>query len=295
MLACIAFLAAAQTGAVTVAKVDYHGWADCWRIANGDVELVVVPRIGRVMRFGYINGKNVLWENDALSGLAFPIDPQTYRDYGGDKLRVAPQSLWNWPPEPAIDGQPWKAEAISNGVKLTSPAGAKTKVQFTRSISLSPVGTLVTFQNTMQNLGQQTEMGLWQDAQLDDPDAVVLGVEMTPDQPKGWFGFGRESLTPGFYQMSGKTLVIRRNPHDTRRFGAREAGGVLKATKGSLLFEMESKVFKNVKYPDHGSAQEVSTSPDPYSYAELSQLTPITRMERSEIATQTVYWRLTKG
>ena len=35
---------------MTVTPVSYHGWADCYLLANGSVEALVVPAIGRVMQ-----------------------------------------------------------------------------------------------------------------------------------------------------------------------------------------------------------------------------------------------------
>src|SRR5438105_716976 len=53
---------------VAVERVDYHGWPGCFRLTNGTVDVVVVPQIGRVMRYGPVGGPNLLWENPALPG-----------------------------------------------------------------------------------------------------------------------------------------------------------------------------------------------------------------------------------
>src|SRR5438876_1195598 len=48
---------------VSVQRMDYHGWKGCYRLANQACELIFVPQIGRIMKYGFLNGPNVLWEN----------------------------------------------------------------------------------------------------------------------------------------------------------------------------------------------------------------------------------------
>ena len=44
----------------TIERVEYAGWPNCYRIANGDIELVVTSDVGpRVMRCGFKDGQNL--------------------------------------------------------------------------------------------------------------------------------------------------------------------------------------------------------------------------------------------
>src|SRR4051812_12550633 len=49
-----------------VPAVEMSEWPDAIRLSNGDVNLFVIPSIGRIMRFGYSDGPNVLWTNPKL-------------------------------------------------------------------------------------------------------------------------------------------------------------------------------------------------------------------------------------
>jgi hypothetical protein len=279
---------------VKVERVDYRGWAGSYKISNGTVEVVVVPQIGRVMRYAYADGPNVLWENDALFGKVFPADAKTYRNYGGDKMWVAPQSRWTWPPDPLLDGSPWTVEPTPTGVKMTSQVGTVQSVRFTRDISLAAVGTEVMFRNSLLNKGERQAMAIWQVTQVNDPDRVTMPVEITAAQGKGWYGFGRESLDERFHTMASSTLQLRRDPATSRKFGARSLKGVLTAAIGATRFVTESRAYK-VDYPDQNSAQQVYLSADPYKYVELEHLGPLTRMETGEVVLQTVKWHLERG
>ncbi len=292
ILTCLAPIALAE---VTVEKIDYKGWAGSFRLTNGTVDLVVVPQVGRVMRYGYVGAPNVLWENETLLGKTFPADSKTYRNYGGDKTWVAPQSLWNWPPDPNLDGKAWTVEPIANGVRMTSPLGNLQKVQFRRDITLSSVGTEVSLRNSMENRGSRMELAIWQVTQLDNPDMVSLPIEITSAQPKGWYGYGNESLNAKFQTHSGGSLVIKRDPAMGRKFGARSLKGNLSAVFGATKFISESPAYARVPYPDKNSAQQVYASPDPYKYVELEHAGPLTRMDRGEMVLQSVKWRLERG
>src|SRR5690349_6289708 len=85
-------LAVAARGEVTVRQVEYHGWKGAYRLSNQTVELLFVPQIGRILRYGYIDGPNILCENAALQGKApDPAHPgKDWVNYGGDKLWPAP-------------------------------------------------------------------------------------------------------------------------------------------------------------------------------------------------------------
>ncbi|MGP0072514.1 MAG: hypothetical protein ACLPWF_11355, partial [Bryobacteraceae bacterium] len=49
--------------AVKVEKTAWQGWPNCYRIANGEVELIVTGDVGpRIMRYGFAGGQNVFKE-----------------------------------------------------------------------------------------------------------------------------------------------------------------------------------------------------------------------------------------
>jgi len=51
------------TAAVTIDKTPYGGWPNCYRITNGEVELIVTTDVGpRVLRYGFVKGQNVFKE-----------------------------------------------------------------------------------------------------------------------------------------------------------------------------------------------------------------------------------------
>src|SRR5215469_11064337 len=58
-----ALLACAAGAAVKVEKVNYAGWPNCYKVSNGEVELIVTGDVGpRIIRFGFAGGQNLLKE-----------------------------------------------------------------------------------------------------------------------------------------------------------------------------------------------------------------------------------------
>src|SRR4051794_41907296 len=77
------------TKPVSIEKTAYQGWPEAYRLSNGRVEVVVVPAVGRIMRYGPVGGPNLLWENSKLAGR--PARPgKGGANFGGEKVCAGP-------------------------------------------------------------------------------------------------------------------------------------------------------------------------------------------------------------
>lgn len=284
-------IAFAPVAEANVQTETYRGWKDSYRISNGVVDLVVVPKIGRVMRFGFINQKNVLWENQKVDGTTPPSN-EAYINYGGDKMWPAPQSLWNWPPDSKLDGTAYTAEPIKNGIRLTSPLGGKIKVKFVREITLDPYAPVVKFRNRMENQGVRQELAAWQITQTANPEQVTIPIDPYPSLPKGWHGYGNERLNPAFHSLQGGKLIVRRDPKSSRKFGAFSQVGEMYAAFGSTILKTSSPVLRRQKYADKNSPMQVYLNGGEDAYVELEHTSPIQRMLSGESVYLDVTWKL---
>jgi hypothetical protein len=275
---------------VKVTPETYRDWEGSYRISNGTVDLVVVPKIGRVMWFGYTGGKNLLWEDTNFSGKS--PKRQEYINYGGDKLWPAPQSLWGWPPDPNIDGPAHSVEVIPNGIRMKSPVGKGISVQFTREITLDPVKAEVKFRNRMENRGTRQTLAAWQVTQIAEPDFVRMPFESAPGLPKGWHGYGEESLDARYHEVQSGGLIIRRGPEKSRKFGGFHPSGELSAQFGSTRFLSTSPVLRGQTYVDQNSPMQVYTNQNPSPYIELEHTSPVQPMLKGESVFLDVTWRL---
>src|SRR5690349_10985616 len=56
-LLCLIGTSTLMSAAVKIEKTEYGGWPNCYRISNGEVELIVTTDVGpRIMHYGFVGG-----------------------------------------------------------------------------------------------------------------------------------------------------------------------------------------------------------------------------------------------
>jgi glucose/arabinose dehydrogenase len=110
-----------STAVGTITPILYNG-RTAFRLSDGRTEAVVVPEIGRVMRYSFVGGSNFLWNSPRKT-----YGENEWKNWGGDKTWPAPQLWWSaiaergWPPDPAWDSNPHTVRVLSNGhLQMTS-------------------------------------------------------------------------------------------------------------------------------------------------------------------------------
>src|SRR5664279_6630890 len=74
---------------ITIEKTNFQGWANSWRVSNGEVELVVTGDVGpRVMRYGFAGGQNFFKEFAGQLGKTGETD---WQPRGGHRVWIAPE------------------------------------------------------------------------------------------------------------------------------------------------------------------------------------------------------------
>jgi hypothetical protein len=290
LIGWVLLVPALAAASVKIEAEKYNGWDHAFRISNGTVDIVAVPKIGRVIRYGYVGGPNILWENLPISGL--PKSKTEYSNYGGEKLWPAPQSEWGWPPDEDLDGTEWTTTLTKSGVHMESPISKKTKLQFLLDVSVADVGTEVKLHAFLVNHGPAHAYAPWHVTQVNNPSEVFLPTESTSALPTGWHGFG-DKLDPKFHTLVRNGLSIRRSTQKSYKFGAFSRSGEIKATVGSSVIHVTTKVYPRAKYCDTGSPLEVYTNAGPEPFVELEHLGPYDKLETGQGTALDITWRLT--
>jgi hypothetical protein len=289
---------ASAQAAVTVSRGEYHGWADVYRLSNGTVDLVFVPQIGRIMRYGYVGERNVLWENAALAGKTTVLNPPLgdWQNYGGDKLWPSPQSKWGWPPDPLSDSGPQTVRILPNKhLYVTGPASAKYGVRFEREIALDPSGTGVTIRNVIANVeADPVTWGIWEVAQADNPDETSFPESPKTVFPGGYEAFGGQTPAQGQVTVQDGIVTIRRRPDKFSKIGTRSSAGWIESRWGELRFRIAGEFPKRGDYPDDGCSQEIYTSNDPNRYVEMELLAPVRKFSTGVGANFVTRWSLVR-
>jgi hypothetical protein len=69
--------------------IEFGGWTNCIRLSNHETELIVTTDVGpRIIRFGYINGQNLLYVSQEDKG---GIGEDDWHIYGGHRLWHSPE------------------------------------------------------------------------------------------------------------------------------------------------------------------------------------------------------------
>jgi hypothetical protein len=281
---------------VTVTPVSYHGWADCYLLANGSVEALVVPAIGRVMQLrleGAAEGS--FWENRALDGQLPALESDEWINFGGDKCWPAPQSDWPrfqgraWPPPVAFDALPFKAVATERGVRLTSAVDPGFGIQVTRHVELDAVRPVMRIRTEYHKLrGEAVKLGVWTITQMRDPERVYF---LLPEQSAFAEGYLRlMEGEPEDMRRNGRLLSLPRSPHENAKIGSDAVSLAWVGLKCVVRIDAEAGPGE---YPDGGCVTEIYTNADPLAYVELEAMGPLALMSAGDRIERTTIYTIT--
>jgi hypothetical protein len=132
--------------AVRVEKVEYKGWKNCYRVSNGEVDLVVTGDVGpRVIRFGFAGGQNFFKEYSEQLGKS---GEKEFQARGGHRVWKAPEDpIATWAP----DNVPVEITVTESGLIAREPVEPLTGLQKEIEVSMAATGTEVTVTNRIAN------------------------------------------------------------------------------------------------------------------------------------------------
>lgn len=280
---------------ITVTQIDYQGWNPAVRISNGDVELVCVPQIGRIMRYARVGGNNMLWNNPQMLGkIANLTDAaMVWPNFGGDKLWPAPQSAWNWPPDPVLDSSPQKLKILpDHHLLMIGNDSQKTGIRFEREIILDPKGTTVHIINSMINTSKAAvKWGIWEIFQTNNPARVFLPLNLSGHFTEGYAILSKPPF-PAADEYGG-SLLLSRGKKNSYKFGTDAPVNTLRALIHGEMITISAPYYRSGNYPDGGCDAEVWSNPDPLDYMEMEMMAPIHILKPGEQVKFETTWKIT--
>lgn len=307
---CLLNVAKAQ---VKTELVDYKGWKKAVQLSNNEIKVVVVPQIGRIMYFSYLDENNLLYENTALEGQAFNIQQpfringiRSHAGFGGDRIWPTNQDDFKKHngkrslPDPWIDGEKWNYELVKNGVKITSRTSNYLGVQVSRTITLNKKGSTVNIEQSMKKikLGKQRKnepiaVTIWSLSKVENPEFGLLPLsenstfensidfqnwpDNTNSAPKNYTQHG----TVG--QLVPKPMLFQKMGTDSRGWVA----GVYDDKVFGQFFTFD----KRETYPDGGTSATIFTCTE---FTELECLSPEKTLKIGESIEFNIQWKLNK-
>jgi hypothetical protein len=286
-------LPAAQQTGVSVERIPYHGWPDCYLIANDGLEAAVVPAIGRVMQLrlkGHADGP--FWENRALDGQLHDTVSNDWINFGGDKCWPAPQAVWtgqqgrNWPPPPAFDARPVEAVVSERGVVVTSPIDPGFGIQVVRHVELDAEQPIMRIGTEYRKLlGGPVRVGIWTVTQLQEPENICILLAAESRFAMGYIRL--LAAEPADLKIDGRLLSLGRHVRQHVKVGS--DGSSLAWVGRNCVVRIDAESGPG-EYPDGGCVTEVYTNPDPLKYVELETLGPLTTMNVGDRIRQTTLY-----
>jgi len=291
---------------VRVEKINYHGWQESYKISNEQVEVVIVPAIGRIMYFGFNNSENILWNNPIFYGRILPKgNPLTkdgkiiWANFGGDKIWPTQEDQWqdingrSWPPDHWFDGGEHTAEQIEDGIRITSPVSEYCGARSIREIILAGDGAELTIKQTIEKVQQADNSAvepinytIWNITQIRSPLMALMNLNPNRRLSKRYKLF-RPNTAENF-SVEGDIGILLPDRSKKQKVGA-DSDYWLAAIIDNLVFGEFFRFQQGKDYPDGGMSAEVYTEPD---YTEIELLSPLKQLAIGEMMHFTITWRL---
>ena len=277
---------------ITVEKVPYGGWPNCYRLTNGTVELVVTTDVGpRVIRCGYKGGQNLFKEFSAQMGKSGEKD---WQPRGGHRLWTGPESALSY----ALDNGPVSVKTTANGIILTQPIEPETGYEKQISVALEESGAVEVKHQVRNTNNSPRRFVSWGLTMMAPGGIAVTGFPprgthpemLLPTNPVVMWGY--TNFSDPRWKFTEKYLVLRQDPAATVPV---KCGLWNPKTWEAYLLDSELFLKTTVAarapehYPDMGCSLETFTNNE---FLEMETLSPLDTVPAGGIIGHAERWTL---
>ncbi len=296
VLLALLLIAAGAQAAVKIEKTNFRGWPNCYRITNGEVELVVTTDVGpRVIRYAFVGGKNIFKEFDAEMG---KTGENKWMPRGGHRIWFAPEDAKLTYP---ADNFSVKADLQGDAILLTGPVEPDSGLQKTIRVKLAATGSAVEVTHTIKNTRAKAfPLAAWALTMM-----APGGVGMTGFPPRGTHPQVLAPTNPlvmwAFTDFSDKRWIFMKKylglkqdpqakaPQKTGLFNANTWAAYL---LGDNLFIKRTSADPKKPYADFGCSFETFSSNE---FLELETLGPLVTLKQNDSVSHIERWSLHKN
>jgi hypothetical protein len=282
-----------SSAAVKVERTNYKGWSNCYRVSNGEIELIVTGDVGpRVIRFGFVGGQNLFKEFPDQVGKS---GEEKFQLRGGDRVWEAPEDpVATWAP----DNGPVTIQMKPAGLVAREPIEPLTSLQKEIEISMASSGTSVTVSHRITNRSLfMLEFAPWALTMM-----AQGGIAVTGFPPRGRHPTNLEATNPLVmwaytdlsdprWKFTKKYMTLRQDPNNSE---AQKLGLFNPDTWAAYILNNEAFVKRSRSdstktYPDFGCSFETFTNSD---FLEMETLGPLTKVAPGQTVEQVEHWGL---
>ena len=279
--------------AVTVEKVPYAGWTNCYKVSNGEIELIATTDVGpRIMRFGFVGGQNLFKEFEPELGNS---GEQKWMPRGGHRLWKAPEDqVLTY----ALDNQPVQVTVLADGLTLTQAVEPETGLQKQITVRMEPTGSRVIVHHRITNTGGWTiDFAAWALTMMAQGGTAFTGFPprgkhpdvLEPTNPLVMWAY--TNLGDPRWKYTLKYLSLRQDPNNAEPqklglFNPQTWGAYL---LGTDLYVKQYTADPYAQYPDYGCSFETFTT---HEFLELETVGPLSHVQPGEAVEHTEVWSL---
>jgi hypothetical protein len=278
---------------VKVEKTEYKGWSNCYRVSNGEIELIVTSDVGpRVIRFGFVGGQNLFKEFSEQLGRT---GEDKFQLRGGGRVWKAPEDpVATWAP----DNVPVTIKVTPTGLIAREPLEPSTNLQKEIEVSMAGSGTAVTVSHRITNGSLfALEFAPWALTMMAPRGTAVSGFPPRGKHPANLEAtnplvmWAYTNLADPRWRFTRKYLILRQDPNNS---DAQKLGMFNRDTWAAYLLNHELFVKRTTSdptraYPDFGCSFETFTNND---FLEIETLGPLTKVAPGQTIEQIEHWAL---
>jgi hypothetical protein len=293
VIGLIGLCAIETKAAVKVEKAEYKGWTNCYRVSNGEVELIVTGDVGpRIIRFAFIGGQNLFKEYADQMGKS---GEEKFQLRGGDRVWKAPEDpTATWAP----DNVPVEIQVTPTGLIAREPVEPLTKLQKEIEVSLAATGTNVKVMHRITNHSLfPLEFAPWALTMMAPGGMAVSGfpprgkhpINLEATNPLVMWAY--TDLTDPRWKFTKKYLTLRQDPNnkEAQKLGMFNADTWAAYLLNGEAFVKRGKADSGKPYPDFGCSFETFTN---HEFLEIETLGPLTKLQPGQTVELVEDWSL---
>ena len=280
---------------VRIERTKYAGWPNCYRLTNGEVELIATSDVGpRIMRCGFVGGQNFFAE---FAGQLGKSGESQWMPRGGHRLWIAPEIQ---PETYALDNAPVEAAVNGNTLTLRQPIEPETFLQKEIAVKLDENGG-VTVTHRISNKGSKPmQFGPWVLSMM-APGGLAMAAfppraghdqVLLPTNPLVMWAY--TDFTDTRWKFRKRYLLLQHDPSNIypQKVGLFNENTVCAYLLGTELFIKRTTAKLNTSYPDFGTSAQLFANGE---FLELETLGPLVDLLPGYSATHVERWALHKN
>lgn len=280
-----------------VEKIEYQNLPNCFRLTNGEVEIIMTTDVGpRILFYGFSGGENILGLHpEAKVETALGV----WKPYGGHRLWIAPE---NMPNSYAPDNSPVEYESENDlSIRLVQPLEIVTKTQKELKFSLNKNGSGAKIEHKITNRGSENiELAAWAlTIMRGGGEAIIPNEAFEPYGAKTLLPVRNLTLwsytdfTDSRWSFEKDSIRLRTDESkpEAQKIGVLNRQGWAAYVRQNLKFVKKFDFKADAIYPDMNSNTELYTAG---SFIEVETLSPLYNLAPGESIEHNEYWQLSK-